>query len=160
MNRTNVVCGLFGAAFGFLFCAAGFNQYDVIHRMLLIQNADPYLVMASSVATSFGLLWVLERRGWHTPLGGAMKLNRWAPERKHLYGGVVFGTGWAITAACPGTLTGMLGVGSLLGFVLLAGAVSGILLRDKIVESQTGTEPAPSGVRALAQRVLPSRNAP
>lgn len=134
MTRLNGACLFFGAMFGFLFCAAGFNQYNVIHGMLLLQNIAPYLTMASAVAVAMPALWLLERRGWHTPLGGALVLRRWSVQRKHVYGGAVFGTGWAITGACPGTVFGTLGSGCLLGFVLVAGIFAGIALRDSIAE--------------------------
>lgn len=154
MNRHHTTCALVGMAFGFLFCAAGFNRYDVIHGMLLLQNFNPFLVMGSAVATAMPLLWVLERRKWHTPLGGNLELKRWPTERKHILGGIVFGTGWAITGACPGSISGMLGAGSILGFVTLGGFLGGMYLRDTVVEriraSQTGpqlespAEPAPA----------------
>lgn len=134
MTRHNVAILFFGAAFGFLFNAAGFNQYDVIHRMLLLQNLSPFLVMGSAVLTAAPLLWLLERRHWQTVLGGELTLRRWAPERKHVLGGIIFGAGWAITGACPGTISGMLAVGNLLGLLPLAGVLAGITLRDMISE--------------------------
>jgi hypothetical protein len=134
VSRLNGVSLLFGAAFGFLFAAAGFNQYDVVHATLLLEYLDPFYVMGSSVVTSMLILWLLERRGWTTPLGGALTLRRWPVERKHLYGGMVFGTGWAIVGACPGTVSTMLAAGSLLGVVPLAGILVGIALRDRVVE--------------------------
>ena len=136
MSRLNLAAALFGAAFGFLFSAVGFNQYDIVHRTLLLQYLDPFFVMGSAVATAMPILWVLERRGLRTPLGGALALRRWPLERKHLYGGAVFGIGWAITGACPGTVAAMLAAGSLLGLVPLAGIVAGIYLRDMVAERQ------------------------
>ena len=150
MSRQRVVCVSVGATFGFLFCAAGFNQYDVIHRMLLLQNFSPYLVMGSAVLTAMPLLWLLERRKWRTPFAGELQLKRWPVERKHLLGGSVFGVGWAVTGACPGTISGMLGAGSLLGFVTLAGFFGGMFLRDTVAEraaatqSELALEPAPA----------------
>lgn len=141
MNRLNAFCAFVGTSFVFLFCAAGFNRYDVIHRMLLLQDFNPYLVMGSAVATAMPLLWLLERRRWRTPLGGSLELKRWPVERKHLLGGVVFGAGWAITGACPGTISGMIGAGSVLGFVTLGGFLGGMLLRDMVVERP----PQPAG---------------
>ena len=67
-------------------------------------------------------------------------LRRWPSERKHILGGLVFGTGWAITGTCPGTVAAMIGTGSMLGFVLLARVNAGIALRDTLVD----TLPAPS----------------
>ncbi|HEV2072075.1 MAG TPA: DUF6691 family protein, partial [Thermomicrobiales bacterium] len=55
--------------------------------------------------------------------------------RKHVLGGMVFGTGWAITGACPGTASTMIGGGSVLGIVLAVGVVAGITLRDMIVST-------------------------
>jgi uncharacterized membrane protein YedE/YeeE len=56
----------------------------------------------------------------------------------------VFGTGWAITGACPGTITALIGTGSLLGVVLLAGVIASIALRDTLVDTlpAPGSEPA------------------
>lgn len=127
-----------GGVFGFLFCAAALNQYDVIHRMLLLQDLDPFLVMGSSMLTALPLLWLLERRRWVTPLGGVLNLRRWRPESKHVWGGVVFGTGWALTGACPGTISGMISAGNLLGFIPLLGFLTGMLLRDMVVEGRSG----------------------
>ena len=45
-------------------------------------------------------------------------------------GGVIFGIGWALTGACPGTASTTLGAGSLLGLVLISGMVAGFGLRD------------------------------
>ena len=134
MSRVHFAALCFGAAFGFLFSAAGFNQYDVIHRMLLLQYLDPFFVMGSAVVTAGLLLWLLERRGWRTPLGGVLTPRRWAVERKHLFGGLVFGAGWAVTGACPGTVSAMVAAGSALGLVTLAGVFGGIVLRDTVVE--------------------------
>lgn len=134
MNRLNLASLGFGLAFGFLFAAAGFNQYDVVHATLLLRYLDPFFVMGSAVVTALLVLWLLERRGTRTPLGGPLQLRRWPAERKHVYGGVVFGLGWAITGACPGTVVAMLAAGSLLGVVPLAGILIGIILRDSVAE--------------------------
>ena len=150
MSRLNLAAALFGTAFGFLFSAAGFNQYDIVHRTLLLQCLDPFFVMGSAVATAMPLLWVLERRGLRTPLGGTLALRRWPLERKHLYGGVVFGSGWALTGACPGTVSAMLAAGSLLGLVTLAGIVAGIYLRDAIAERQPAIRDEPAAEPAAA----------
>ncbi len=136
MTRLSAVCGLFGVGFGFLFAAAGLNQYDVIHEMLLLENFAPFLIMGSAMVTALPILWLLERRRWRTPLGGALSLRRWSVEPKHIWGGIVFGTGWAITGACPGTASTALGAGSLLGIVLIGGIIAGIAARDAIVERQ------------------------
>ncbi len=150
MNRPHLTCALFGLAFGAVFSAAGFNQYDTIHRMLLLEDAGPFLTMASAVGTAMVLLWWLERRRWRTTMGGSLELRRWNVEGKHVWGGIVFGTGWAITGACPGTASTALGAGSLMGIVLVVGMIAGIALRDITVrEPRPASSPlAESSVQA------------
>jgi hypothetical protein len=139
MRREHLVALLFGLTFGFAFSAAGFNQYDVVHRTLLLQYWSPWLIFASAIATALPLLWLMEWRGWHTPLGGTLSLTRWHIERKHVFGAVVFGCGWAVTGACPGTVSTMISAGSLLGFITLAGIIAGIWCRDLVAEGDRGS---------------------
>lgn len=150
--RVNLVALLFGTIFGFAFSAAGFNQYDIVHRTLLLQYWNPWFVFASAIATALPLLWLLERIGWRTPLGGQLSLVRWRTDRSRVLGGMVFGVGWAITGACPGTVSTMVAAGSLLGLVTLAGVFAGILLRDWTVERERAQEPekAPEPVPATS----------
>jgi hypothetical protein len=113
--------------------------------MLLLQYWAPWLVFASAMVTAMPVLWLLERRRWSTPLGGPLKLTRWSIDRNRVLGGMVFGVGWAITCACPGTVSTMVAAGSLMGLVTLAGVVAGIFLRDIVAEreaSVTSMEPA------------------
>jgi len=93
MSRQHLTCALFGVAFGGVFAAAGFNQYDMIHRLPFLENLTPFLAMGSAVMTAMVTLWALERRGWRTPLGRRLELRRWPVERKRVLGGVMFGTG-------------------------------------------------------------------
>jgi uncharacterized protein len=150
VNRHAGVYLMFGAAFGFVFAASGFNQYDVIHRMLLLQDMTPFLVMGSAVGTALPILWILERRRWRTPLGGPMQLRRWRLERKHVLGGMVFGVGWAITGACPGTAATTVGGGSAMGLVLVGGIIGGIALRDVVVARQESLVSVPAEERAVS----------
>ncbi len=127
MNRAGVLLGI---AFGFLIAAAGFGDADFIHRMLLLQNLYPYLVFAAAIATGVPLLWLLERARWVTPLGGALKLTRATAGRRQVYGGLLFGLGWAFSCTCPVPALAMVFSGGLLGIPVVTGLFSGILLGD------------------------------
>jgi uncharacterized membrane protein YedE/YeeE len=130
MERKRLVAGALGILFGFAFTGAQLNQYDTIHDMLSLQNFAPYLIMASAIATAAPLLWLMERRHAVTRFGGAIALQRWRLDRDKVTGGVIFGIGWAITGACPGTASTAMGSGSLMGIVLIAGIMTGIRMRD------------------------------
>ena len=127
MNRLGL--GL-GVAFGFLISAADFNDADFIHRMLLLQTWYPYAVYVAAIATAMLLLWVLSRFGWVTPLGGPLRLVRVSVRRRQIYGGLLFGAGWALTCTCPVPAIGMTASGSILGLFVVAGLFIGIELGE------------------------------
>ncbi|TMF73647.1 MAG: hypothetical protein E6I18_15435 [Chloroflexi bacterium] len=131
MNR---VAALLGVAFGFGLGAARLNDYDVIHDMLLLREPEVFLLMASAMAVALPVLWLLERGAWHTPGGGLMRLSRSNIERKHIFGSAVFGGGWAITGACPGTALAMPAAGVALGLPVIAGVLAGQILRESIAK--------------------------
>ena len=126
----NVFTLLVGTGFGFLIVAAGLGDYTVIHDMLLLREADVFLLMGSSFAVAMPVLWLLRRRNWKTPMAGELQLNRVEIEPKHVYGGALFGAGWAAAGTCPGPAIGMTVGGGLLGIVVMAGLGSGIILRN------------------------------
>ncbi len=100
--RLNTTGLLFGMLFGGLLAGANLHEYDTIHAMLALEEIDVYLLMASAIAVSAPLLWLLERRGYSTAFGGALSLRRSRPRKHHVQGGVLFGLGWAIAGHLPG----------------------------------------------------------
>ena len=146
-NRLNLLGLLFGVGFGFTLVGARLTDYDVIHRMLLFEDWQPFLVLGSAIAVAAPSLWLLQRRGWQTPLGGRLTLATSAVRRQHVLGAVVFGAGWAVAGTCPGPAVAMVGSGRVLGLVVMAGLFGGIALRDAIV------------ARAAARAETPARAA-
>lgn len=143
MNRVGFV---FGAAFGFVIAAAGLNNYDVIHRMLLLQELDVYLLMGSAVAVAAPLLWLLERSRWRTPLAGPIAIERRPIKRNTVLGAIVFGTGWAISGACPGPALAMVAAGSIPALAVVLGLMAGVVAHDRVVaRAVSPSEPVPPG---------------
>lgn len=141
-SRAMGLVGLvFGTAFGFLIAAARLTDYDVIHRMLLLQELDVFLLMGSAIGVAVPLLRILERRGWQTPYGGRLTLSPGKVRRDHVLGAMVFGTGWAVAGTCPGPIAAMVGAGNLLGLAVMAGLVSGILLREAVASAKAASSP-------------------
>ena len=146
MNRVGFVVGL---AFGFLIAAARLNDYNVIHDMLLLREPDVFLLMASAIIVATPVVWLLQRRRWRTPLGGPLALSRARVERKHVLGPLVFGSGWAVAGTCPGPALAMTVSGNVLGIFVMAGLVTGQLLRNAVA--------AREGAGAVATRPEPAR---
>jgi len=150
---TGIVAAAVGVAFGFLLTASGLGDYYTIHNGLLLRDPYMYLMIGSAMATaSLGLL-VLRRTGG-TWLGGRLTLPRHRIQRRHLYGGAVFGIGFGLGATCPGMTVAMVATGGLYGLLVLAGLLLGLWLRGR-VEQQTApaaAEPTRAQLAANAAR--------
>ncbi len=127
INQLGLAVGL---AFGLLLVLSGFADPTVVHKMLLLQEPDLYLMFAAVMVTAVPLLWLLERRRWRTPLGGPMEIERQPVQRRHILGALTFGTGWAIAGTCPGPALANTMGGHVLGGAVVAGLFCGLLLRE------------------------------
>ncbi|NNE75097.1 MAG: hypothetical protein HKN26_15630 [Acidimicrobiales bacterium] len=129
--KLNLIGLLFGALFGGLLAGAELHEYDTIHAMLRLDEAHVFLIMASAIACSAPVLWMLERRGFTTPFGGEFALSRSMPERHHWQGGALFGIGWAVAGTCPAPALVMVSSGAMLGLVAIPGIFLGLHLRER-----------------------------
>ena len=132
-----------GAVFGFLLTASGLGDYDTIHDGLLLQNPYIFLMMASAMAVAFVGLAVLRRVG-RTGFAGRLALPHGRIERRHVYGGAIFGLGFGVGATCPGMAVAMTTTGGLYGLVVLAGLLAGLRLRGIVehrLQRPLSTEP-------------------
>lgn len=128
----NIVALLVGAGFGFVLVGASLNEFDTIHRMLLLQELDVYFLMASAIGTAAPLLWLLRRTRWQTPFAGQLKVEQAPVTKDSVAGAVMFGAGWAVTGACPGPALVMTAGGAVMGVPLMAGLMAGAVLRDAV----------------------------
>ena len=132
-----------GAAFGFFLTAAGLGDYDTIHEGLLLRNPYIFLMMGSATVVAWLGLAVLRRSG-RTRFAGRLKLPHARVERRHVYGGAVFGLGFGVGATCPGITVAMTATGGLYGLVVLVGLLAGLWLRGAVERRQNrplATEP-------------------
>jgi uncharacterized membrane protein YedE/YeeE len=146
VNGLGFVCGL---TFGFVIVAARLSDDNVIRDMLLLRDPQPYLVIGSAVLVAAPLLHLLRACRWRAPLGGETVAFRGeAIRRHHLAGAALFGIGWAISCTCPVPALGMLATGNLLGLPVVAGLLTGIVLRDTLVAAKGARRvfrPVPAG---------------
>ena len=141
--RTGTVAAAVGVAFGFLLTASGLGDYYTIHDGLLLRDPYMYLMIGSAMATAALGLLVL-RRGRGTWLGGRLTLPRNRIQRRHIYGGAVFGIGFGLGATCPGMTVAMVATGGLYGLVVLLGLLFGLWLRGRAEQRSAPASPGPT----------------
>jgi uncharacterized membrane protein YedE/YeeE len=144
-----------GGVFGFLLTVSGLGDYSTIHDGLLLKNPYIFGMMASAMAVAWAGLAVLRRRG-RTRFAGPLSLPHARIERRHVYGGAIFGLGFGVGATCPGMTVAMTTTGGLYGLVVLVGLLGGLWLRGFVERSQqrpVSTEPETSAATRAAAGV-------
>jgi uncharacterized protein len=132
----NVKFLLAGIFFGVLLVKAEVISWFRIQEMFRLQSFHMYGVIGTAVETGMLSLWVIRKLKLRTLDGEAVVV----PPKKftwgNVYGGVLFGLGWALTGACPGPLFAQIGSGALVVIVTLLSAIAGTwcygLMRDKL----------------------------
>ncbi|MCA9667754.1 MAG: YeeE/YedE family protein [Myxococcales bacterium] len=118
-----------GIAFGVILSRAGATTYDFYAKLFLFQ--DLQLLWVIAVAGSVGALGValLKRaKAKRALFGGELELKGKPYTRTLVVGSLIFGVGWGVAGACPGTALAMLGEGKLGSLFTLAGIVLGTAL--------------------------------
>jgi uncharacterized protein len=129
-----------GFGFGFLITGSGFGNYTTIHQALLVRSWYLFAVFGSAVAMAAAGLALLRRAGT-TRYGGPLRLAHGPVRRPQVYGAAIFGAGFGLTGACPGSAVAMVATGGLGGLLVLAGLVGGMLLRGATERPARGQQP-------------------
>ena len=118
-----------GAVFGLTLSWSGMTNPVVLQDGLLFRDAYLMLFFASALATAFvgmRVLKVLQARALLT--GEPVSWTTVRPERRHIVGSLLFGSGWAIADACPGPIAAQLGQGVAWSLLTTVGLVFGVWL--------------------------------
>lgn len=114
-----------GLLFGIIFVKAEIISWFRIQEMFRLQSFYMYGVIGSAVVVGMLSVFLIRKFNVKTLAGEEIKI---APKFFHqgqIYGGVLFGLGWALTGACPGPLFAQIGSGYLAVIVTLLSAILG-----------------------------------
>ncbi|WP_291928726.1 DUF6691 family protein [Chitinophaga sp.] len=125
-----------GLLFGIILVKSQVVSWFRIQEMFHLQSFHMYGVIGSAIIVGIVSIQVIKRFQIKT-------INREAitiPDKKfhwgNVYGGLIFGVGWAITGACPGPLLAQVGSGFLVISITLLSAIAGTwvygLIREKL----------------------------
>ena len=115
-----------GTLFGFLLSRSGATTYDFHAEMFLLENFQLVYVIGAAVVTASIGIWILKQFQVNSvadcaPIDFAKK-----PDKPGLlFGAVLFGIGWAMTASCPGSVPAMLGEGKISAIFVIVGILIG-----------------------------------
>ncbi|MFY1045760.1 DUF6691 family protein [Chryseobacterium sp. GP-SGM7] len=125
-----------GILFGILFVKAEIISWFRIQEMFRLQSFHMYGVIGSAVLTGMISVWLIKKFKVKTIYGEKIFIAPKTFNKGQIYGGLIFGFGWAITGACPGPLFAQIGTGAFAVVITLLSAVAGTwvygYVRDKL----------------------------
>lgn len=125
--RELVLYLLTGTYFGVVISKAEVVSWFRIQEMFRFQSFHMYGIIGSAVLVAALSLSVIRRVGVRSLFGEPIAVAPKILGRgvRYLAGGTVFGTGWALTGACPGPLIALVGNGVTVMVIALGSAALG-----------------------------------
>lgn len=126
-----------GILFGIILTKSEAISWFRIQEMFRFQGFHMYGIIMVAIGCGVVFHWLIRRFGGKNIDGSPIKIQDKAKTYKaSIFGGILFGLGWAMTGACPEPLYVLLGHGYLPVLVILASALMGTmaygLLRNRL----------------------------
>lgn len=133
----NILFLLIGTFFGIVMFKSEAASWFRIYEMFYFKSFHMYGIIGSALLTGIAIVQIIKRKELKH-MGGA-PINFVPKDRsfsRYMFGGIIFGLGWALAGACPGPMFTLLGAGFFPIAIVIAGAVAGTwvygLLKNKL----------------------------
>ncbi|MDR6567878.1 DUF6691 family protein [Chitinophaga ginsengisegetis] len=114
-----------GTFFGIVLVKAQVISWFRIQEMFQLTSFHMYGVIGTAVITGIISLQLIKRFKIKTIQGEPISVAPKTFNKGQIFGGLLFGVGWAITGACPGPLFAQIGAGFTVVGVTLLSAIAG-----------------------------------
>jgi len=114
-----------GIIFGITFVKAEVISWFRIQEMFRLHAFHMYGVIGTAVVVGAISVWLIKHFKLRTLYGEPVHFEDKKFDKGMIYGGLIFGIGWAITGACPGPLFAQIGGGFSIVAVTLLSAIAG-----------------------------------
>ncbi|MBK9417641.1 MAG: YeeE/YedE family protein [Flavobacteriales bacterium] len=132
----NLKYSAWGVLFGIVFVKAEIISWFRIQEMFRFESFHMYGVIGTAVVVGLISVQLIKRYHIRTVHGETVHIADKTFNKGQVYGGLMFGLGWAITGACPGPLFAQIGAGYSVVIVTFLSAWMGTyvygLLREKL----------------------------
>lgn len=128
---------LIGILFGIIMTKSEAISWYRIQEMFRFQSFHMYGIIGTALAVGVIGTHLIKRYGMKSVEGEQIRFNPKAMSiPRYLFGGIIFGLGWALSGACPGPMYTLIGNGVTVFIVVIASAVLGTfvygVLRDRL----------------------------
>ena len=134
MRMKKPVVFLLGIVFGFALTKVRASEYDMIFNMFIGRDLTVAWVIVTAIVVGYLGMKILGMAGGRTIGGEPVKVLRKPLTRIGLIGAALFGVGWGLSGACPGTVLAQVGSGRVLGLFTLLGMLLGTYVYAILME--------------------------
>lgn len=114
-----------GTLFGIVLVKSEVISWFRIQEMFHLQSFHMYGIIGSAILVGMISVLIIKHFKIKTLSGETVFIPTKEFQWGNVYGGLIFGLGWAITGACPGPLFAQIGSGFLVVVVTLLSAIFG-----------------------------------
>ncbi|MFD3276084.1 DUF6691 family protein [Aquirufa echingensis] len=127
----NLKYSLVGVIFGIVFIKAEIISWFRIQEMFRLQSFHMYGVIGTAVVVGAISVFLIKKLKVKTIHGEEIMFTDKKFNKGQIYGGLIFGLGWAMTGACPGPLFAQVGSGAVVILVVILSATAGTWVYGK-----------------------------
>jgi uncharacterized membrane protein YedE/YeeE len=120
-----------GIVFGVVFVKAEIISWFRIQEMFRLQSFHMYGVIGTAVVVGAISVFLIKKFKIKTIHGEEITFTDKKFNKGQIYGGLIFGLGWAVTGACPGPLFAQLGTGVLAISIVILSSIAGTWVYGK-----------------------------
>ncbi|WP_417350197.1 DUF6691 family protein [Flavobacterium alkalisoli] len=133
----NIIFLIVGTFFGIVMFKSEAASWFRIYEMFQFRSFHMYGIIGSALVLGVLLVQLIKRKRLKDMSGNPILI---VPKDKsfsrYMFGGILFGLGWALAGACPGPMFVLAGAGFYPILIVIAGAVGGTwvygLIKDKL----------------------------
>lgn len=122
---------LAGILFGIVLIKSEVVSWFRIQEMFRLQSFHMYGVIGTAVVVGIISVWLIKKFKVKTIHGDPITFDKKEFRQGQIWGGLIFGLGWAITGACPGPLFAQLGSGVTIVIITILSALAGTWVYSK-----------------------------
>ena len=126
---------LIGIFFGIVMFKSEAASWFRIYEMFRFESFHMYGIIGSALVLGMIGVQIIKKKKLKTFSGDPIYfIPKEKSFKRYMFGGIIFGLGWALAGACPGPIFTLIGAGYLPILVVFAGALLGTFLYGLLKE--------------------------
>ncbi len=133
----NVIVLILGVFFGIIMFKSEAASWFRIYEMFQFESFHMYGIIGVAVVLGVIMIQIIKKTGMKSFYGEKIIIHdKDKGIKRYLFGGTIFGLGWALAGACPGPMFTLLGSGYITLAIVILSAIFGTyiygIIRDKL----------------------------